>query len=940
MFERFTDRARRVIVLAQQEARDLNHNYIGTEHILLGLIQEGEGVAAKALESMGINLEDVRREVIDIIGRGSQPHTGHVPFTPRAKKVLELALREGLQMGHKYIGTEFLLLGLIREGEGVAAQVLIKLGADLPRVRQQVIQLLSGYEGGDGQNPEVAEGQGSGPSLAGAGSSQGGMGGPRGGGGERSNSLVLDQFGRNLTAAAKEGKLDPVVGRDKEIERIMQVLSRRTKNNPVLIGEPGVGKTAVVEGLALDIANGKVPETLKDKQVYSLDLGSLVAGSRYRGDFEERLKKVLKEINQRGDIILFIDEIHTLVGAGAAEGAIDAASLLKPKLARGELQTIGATTLDEYRKHIEKDAALERRFQPVQVDEPSIDDTILILKGLRDRYEAHHRVSYTDDALAAAANLSDRYINDRFLPDKAVDLLDEAGARMRIKRMTAPKGLRDVDDRIADVRKEKEAAIDAQDFEKAAGLRDTERKLGEERAEKEKQWRSGELEDIAEVGEEQIADVLAHWTGIPVFKLTESESSRLLNMEEELHKRIIGQDDAVKAVSRAIRRTRAGLKDPRRPSGSFIFAGPSGVGKTELSKALAEFLFGEEDALIQVDMGEFHDRFTASRLFGAPPGYVGYEEGGQLTEKVRRKPFSVVLFDEIEKAHKEIYNTLLQVLEEGRLTDGQGRNVDFKNTVLIFTSNLGTSDISKAVGIGFTGDSSTDADAQYERMKNKVHDELKKHFRPEFLNRIDEIVVFHQLTQEQIVEMVELLTQRLEKNLAAQDMGIELSDAAKNLLAARGFDPVLGARPLRRTLQREIEDVLSEKILFGEIGAGEIIEVDVTNWDGKTDSPRDYENAELTFTPKPKPLPEETFGDLDEDDVRDIAPEDGQEDVQIRATTPPESTDPESGPDASGSDSVVDADADADADTGGAAGTDTLEPPRGDESDGDDGEKA
>ncbi|MCT1452201.1 ATP-dependent Clp protease ATP-binding subunit [Corynebacterium sp. p3-SID1145] len=949
MFERFTDRARRVIVLAQQEARDLNHNYIGTEHILLGLIQEGEGVAAKALESMGINLEDVRREVIDIIGRGTQPHTGHVPFTPRAKKVLELALREGLQMGHKYIGTEFLLLGLIREGEGVAAQVLIKLGADLPRVRQQVIQLLSGYEGGDGQNPEVAEGQGSGPSLAGAGSSQGGLGGPRGGGGERSNSLVLDQFGRNLTAAAKEGKLDPVVGRDKEIERIMQVLSRRTKNNPVLIGEPGVGKTAVVEGLALDIANGKVPETLKDKQVYSLDLGSLVAGSRYRGDFEERLKKVLKEINQRGDIILFIDEIHTLVGAGAAEGAIDAASLLKPKLARGELQTIGATTLDEYRKHIEKDAALERRFQPVQVDEPSIDDTILILKGLRDRYEAHHRVSYTDDALAAAANLSDRYINDRFLPDKAVDLLDEAGARMRIKRMTAPKGLREVDDRIADVRKEKEAAIDAQDFEKAAGLRDTERKLGEERAEKEKQWRSGELEDIAEVGEEQIADVLANWTGIPVFKLTESESSRLLNMEEELHKRIIGQDDAVKAVSRAIRRTRAGLKDPRRPSGSFIFAGPSGVGKTELSKALAEFLFGEEDALIQVDMGEFHDRFTASRLFGAPPGYVGYEEGGQLTEKVRRKPFSVVLFDEIEKAHKEIYNTLLQVLEEGRLTDGQGRNVDFKNTVLIFTSNLGTSDISKAVGIGFTGDSATDADAQYERMKNKVHDELKKHFRPEFLNRIDEIVVFHQLTQEQIVEMVELLVTRLEKNLAAQDMGIELSDAAKNLLAARGFDPVLGARPLRRTLQREIEDVLSEKILFGEIGAGEIIEVDVKNWDGKTDSPRDYESAEFTFTPKPKPLPEDTFGDLDEDDVRDIAPQDGQEDVQIRATIPPDPTDSD---DSDGSDET-----ETTSFGGGdeATGTDTLEPPRESEgdgneeadgpkpddlSDGDDGEKA
>ena len=895
MFERFTDRARRVIVLAQQEARDLNHNYIGTEHILLGLIQEGEGVAAKALESMGINLDDVRREVEEIIGRGTQPHTGHVPFTPRAKKVLELSLREGLQMGHKYIGTEFLLLGLIREGEGVAAQVLTKLGADLPRVRQQVIQLLSGYEGGEGQNPESPEGpQASGMTGAGAGPSIGGMGGPRGGG-ERSNSLVLDQFGRNLTAAAKEGKLDPVVGRDKEIERIMQVLSRRTKNNPVLIGEPGVGKTAVVEGLALDIANGNVPETLKDKQVYSLDLGSLVAGSRYRGDFEERLKKVLKEINQRGDIILFIDEIHTLVGAGAAEGAIDAASLLKPKLARGELQTIGATTLDEYRKHIEKDAALERRFQPVQVDEPSVEDTIQILKGLRDRYEAHHRVSYTDDALAAAANLSDRYINDRFLPDKAVDLLDEAGARMRIKRMTQPEGLREVDDRIQEVRREKEAAIDAQDFEKAAGLRDTERKLGEERAEKEKKWRTGELEGIAEVGEEQIADVLANWTGIPVFKLTESESSRLLHMEDELHKRIIGQDEAVRAVSRAIRRTRAGLKDPKRPSGSFIFAGPSGVGKTELSKALAEFLFGDEDSLIQVDMGEFHDRFTASRLFGAPPGYVGYEEGGQLTEKVRRKPFSVVLFDEIEKAHKEIYNTLLQVLEEGHVTDGQGRMVDFKNTVLIFTSNLGTSDISKAVGLGFSGSNATDSDAQYERMKQKVHDELKKHFRPEFLNRIDEIVVFHQLTQEQIVQMVELLAGRLEKNLAAQDMGIELSSDAKNLLATRGFDPVLGARPLRRTIQREIEDVLSEKILFGEIGAGEIIEVDVKNWDGKTESPRDYEKAEFTFTPKPKPLPAETFAGLDEDEVRDIAPKETPEEelVSVRETNAPADGDSE-----------------------------------------------
>ncbi|WP_018024851.1 ATP-dependent Clp protease ATP-binding subunit [Corynebacterium ulceribovis] len=823
MFERFTDRARRVIVLAQDEARSLNHNYIGTEHILLGLIHEGEGVAAKALESMGISLDAVRSEVEELIGKGAQPPSGHIPFTPRAKKVLEYSLREALQLGHKYIGTEHILLGLIREGEGVAAQVLVKLGADLPRVRQQVIQLLSGYEG-----PEAETGQtGSEKRTVGATS------GPRvAEGNERSNSLVLDQFGRNLTQAARDGKLDPVVGREKEIERIMQVLSRRTKNNPVLIGEPGVGKTAVVEGLAQDIVNGNVPETLKDKQLYSLDLGSLVAGSRYRGDFEERLKKVLKEINQRGDIILFIDEIHTLVGAGAAEGAIDAASLLKPKLARGELQTIGATTIEEYRKHIEKDAALERRFQPVNVPEPSVEDSIEILKGLRDKYEAHHRVSITDAALAAAAHLSSRYINDRFLPDKAVDLIDEAGARMRIKRMTAPPELREVDDQIAEVRREKEAAIDNQDFEKAAGLRDTERKLTEERAEKEKQWRAGDLDAVAEVDEEQIAEVLGTWTGIPVFKLTEEESERLLRMEDELHKRIIGQDDAVKAVSRAIRRTRAGLKDPKRPAGSFIFAGPSGVGKTELSKALAEFLFGDEDALIQIDMGEYHDRFTASRLFGAPPGYVGYEEGGQLTEKVRRKPFSIVLFDEIEKAHKEIYNTLLQVLEEGRLTDSQGRAVDFKNTILIFTSNLGTKNISKAVGLGFSGVGEMDEEGQYQRMKDKVDDELKKHFRPEFLNRIDEIVVFKQLNQQQIVQMVDLMLDRVSNQLAVKDMGLEVSEQAKNLLAKRGFDPVLGARPLRRAIQREIEDQLSEKILYGEFGAGEIVQVDVENWDG------------------------------------------------------------------------------------------------------------
>ncbi|RAV34967.1 ATP-dependent Clp protease ATP-binding subunit [Corynebacterium heidelbergense] len=846
MFERFTDRARRVVVLAQEEARALNHNYIGTEHVLLGLIQEGEGVAAKALESMGISLEAVRTEVKEIIGQGGHPPTGYIPFTPRAKKVLELALREALQLGHKYIGTEHILLGLIREGEGVAAQVLVKLGADLSRVRQQVIQLLSGYEGGE---QEEAPDE---PATAGVGP---GSDAPTSKIGQKSNSLVLDQFGRNLTQAAKDGKLDPVVGREKEIERVMQVLSRRTKNNPVLIGEPGVGKTAVVEGLALDIVNGRVPETLKDKQLYSLDLGSLVAGSRYRGDFEERLKKVLKEINQRGDIILFIDEIHTLVGAGAAEGAIDAASILKPKLARGELQTIGATTLDEYRKHIEKDAALERRFQPVTVPEPSVEHAIEILKGLRDRYEAHHRVSITDGALTAAAQLADRYINDRFLPDKAVDLIDEAGARMRIKRMTAPKSIQEVDDKIAAVRRNKEAAIDAQDFEKAAALRDDERKLGEERAEKERAWRAGELEEVAEVGEEQIAEVLGNWTGIPVFKLTEEESSRLLRMEDELHKRIIGQDDAVKAVSRAIRRTRAGLKDPKRPSGSFIFAGPSGVGKTELSKALAEFLFGEDDALIQVDMSEFHDRFTASRLFGAPPGYVGYDEGGQLTEKVRRKPFSVVLFDEIEKAHQEIYNTLLQVLEDGRLTDGQGRVVDFKNTVLIFTSNLGTRDISKAVGMGFSNSGEADEETQYKRMKVKVNDELKKHFRPEFLNRIDDVVVFHQLTRDQIITMVDLLLKRVSKALAQKDMAIELTDKAKALLAKKGFDPVLGARPLRRTIQREIEDQLSERILFGEIGAGEIVTVDVENWDGKSAK---TEEAEFVFGTKPKPHPEKT----------------------------------------------------------------------------------
>src|SRR6187397_2986959 len=651
MFERFTDRARRVVVLAQEEARMLNHNYIGTEHILLGLIHEGEGVAAKALESLNISLEAVRQQVEEIIGQGQAAPTGHIPFTPRAKKVLELSLREALQLGHNYIGTEHILLGLIREGEGVAAQVLQKLGADLNRVRQTVIQLLSGYTGGKGE--QVAAG---GTAEA-----------PQGG------SAVLDQFGRNLTQSAREGKLDPVIGREKEIERVMQVLSRRTKNNPVLIGEPGVGKTAVVEGLAQGIVKGEVPETLKDKQLYTLDLGSLVAGSRYRGDFEERLKKVLKEIRTRGDIILFIDELHTLVGAGAAEGAIDAASILKPMLARGELQTIGATTLDEYRKHLEKDAALERRFQPIKVEEPTVAHTIEILKGLRDRYEAHHRVTITDQALVAAANLADRYISDRHLPDKAIDLIDEAGSRLRIRRMQAPPDYRELEDEIAKVRREKESAIEAQQFERAAKLRDREKELLEQRSSKEQEWRAEGVDLFNEVNEESIAEVLALWTGIPVYKLTEEETAKLLRMAEELHKRVVGQNDAIKAVSQAIRRTRAGLKDPKRPSGSFIFLGPSGVGKTETAKALAEFLFGDESAMIQLDMSEYMEKHTVSRLVGSPPGYVGYEEGGQLTEAVRRKPFSVVLFDEIEKAHPDVFNTLLQILEDGRLTDAQGR---------------------------------------------------------------------------------------------------------------------------------------------------------------------------------------------------------------------------------------------------------------------------
>jgi ATP-dependent Clp protease ATP-binding subunit ClpC len=794
--------------LAQEEARFLNHNYIGTEHILLGLLNEGEGIAAQALESLDIDLASVRDEVVKIIGQGQQSPSGHIPFTPRAKKVLELSLREALQLGHNYIGTEHILLGLIREGEGVAAQVLQQLGAELQKVRQTVIQLLSGPGGSEEQQPKAA-----------------GSGGRES---SSSGSTVLDQFGRNLTQSAREGILDPVIGRAREIERVMQILSRRTKNNPVLIGEPGVGKTAIVEGLAQRIVSDDVPENLKGKNLYTLDLGALVAGSRYRGDFEERLKKVLKEIKSRGDIVLFIDEIHTLVGAGAAEGAIDAASILKPMLARGELQTVGATTLEEYRKYLEKDSALERRFQPVQVEEPSLTDTIDILMGLKDRYEQHHSVRFTDQAIVSAANLADRYLADRFLPDKAIDLIDEAGSRMRIHRKSDIPEIIEIDGKLAGVRRNKTEAVSGENYERAANLRDEERSLLLERAEQE----AASDESGWVIDEEEIAEVLAQWTGIPVHRLTEEETARLVHMEDELHKRIIGQHDAIQAVSKAIRRTRAGLKDPRRPSGSFIFLGPSGVGKTETAKALTEFLFGKEDALIQLDMSEYMVKHTVSRLVGSPPGYVGYDEGGQLTEAVRRKPFSVVLFDEIEKAHPDVFNTLLQILEEGRLTDAQGRTVDFKNTVIIMTSNLGTRDLHKK-SVGFHME---DQEMNYEHMKERVTDELKKHFRPEFINRLDEIIVFHELEMDELKLIVDLMLTRVRDQLANQHLDLALTDDAKEFLGTQGYDPELGARPLRRAIKRLLEDPLSERVLLGEFKAGTTILVGL-----------DSENQELSF---------------------------------------------------------------------------------------------
>jgi ATP-dependent Clp protease ATP-binding subunit ClpC len=820
VFERFTERARQVVVLAQDEARALKHNYIGTEHILLGLLREEEGLAARVLESLDITVEEVRAQVARIVGQGDEVTTGQIPFTPRAKKVLELALREALSLGHNYIGTEHILLGLVRENEGVAARILLDFDADAEKIRNEIIRMLSG-----------------------PGRRQGGTSGATSEKGK--SSKLLDQFGRNLTKQASEGKLDPVVGRQTEIERVMQILSRRTKNNPVLIGEPGVGKTAVVEGLASRISAGQVPDLLKNKQIYTLDLAALVAGSKYRGEFEERLKKVMKEITQRGDIILFIDELHNLVGAGAAEGAIDAASILKPALARGELQTIGATTLDEYRKYLERDAALERRFQQIRVEEPSTDDTVQILRGLRDRYEAHHRCKITDEALEAAATLASRYIQDRHLPDKAIDLVDEAASRMRIKTMTAPPRYRELEEEIEKVRKDKEDSIENQEFEKAASLRDKERKLTQKKRELEDQWRDSEQTEQPSIGEDEIADIVSMWTGIPVFKLTEAESQRLVRMEEELHKRVIGQDAAIVAVSKSIRRARAGIKDPKRPTGSFIFLGPSGVGKTELARTLAEFLFGDEDAMIQIDMSEYMEKHAVSRLVGSPPGYIGYDEGGQLTEAVRRKPYSVVLFDEIEKAHPDVFNILLQILEDGKLTDSQGRKVDFRNVIVIMTSNIGSASISKNVSLGFT--LSNEDGLSYDDMKTRVMGDLKKVFRPELLNRIDEIIVFPKLTKEEILQIVDLLMNRLRVQMAEHEVTIELTDEAKDLLVDKGWDPTMGARPLRRAIQRYIEDPLADFVLGRQLEPGSTILV----------ARKNDEEADITVLP---PSPPEVIG--------------------------------------------------------------------------------
>ena len=818
MFERFTEKAIKVIMLAQEEARRLGHNFVGTEQILLGLIGEGTGVAAKVLKSMGVNLKDARIEVEKIIGRGSGFVAVEIPFTPRAKRVLELSLEEARQLGHNYIGTEHLLLGLIREGEGVAARVLENLGVDLAKVRTQVIRML-------GETAEVTAG--------------GGGGGAKG----STKTPTLDEFGNNLTQLASESKLDPVVGRHNEIDRVIQILGRRTKNNPVLIGEPGVGKTAIAEGLAQRIQQGDIPDILEDKRVLTLDIGLLVAGTKYRGEFEERLKKIMEEIKSAGNVILVIDEVHTLIGAGAAEGAIDAANILKPALARGELQCIGATTLDEYRKHIERDAALERRFQPVNVGEPSIDDTIEILRGLRERYEQHHRLKITDEALVAAATLGDRYISDRFLPDKAIDLIDEAGSRVRLMNSKLPPEAKEVDKELRTIQKDKEDAVRDQDFAKAGELREKEVELREKIRALMQNTRSasegGSAEESAGsipavidttpmVNEEDIAHIVASWTGVPVQKLTESESVKLLNMEETLHQRLIGQDEAVKAVSKAIRRARVGLKNPNRPIASFIFSGPTGVGKTELTKALATYFFGSEEAMIRLDMSEFMERHTVSKLIGSPPGYVGFNEGGQLTEAVRRRPYTVVLFDEIEKAHPDVFNLLLQLLEDGRLTDSKGRTVDFKNTLVIMTSNIGSKVIEKGGGgLGFEFSGESAEDSQYTRIRSLVNEELKQYFRPEFLNRLDEIIVFRQLNREEVKEIAEIMLKEVFGRMGEKGITLTVSDAFKERLVEEGYNPAYGARPLRRAVMRLLEDSLAEEVLTGRIKDGDHAEVDV-----------------------------------------------------------------------------------------------------------------
>ncbi|CAM3937610.1 ATP-dependent protease ATP-binding subunit ClpC [Mesobacillus zeae] len=797
MFGRFTERAQKVLALAQEEAIRLGHSNIGTEHILLGLVREGEGIAAKALYGLGLGAEKIQKEVENLIGRGEEgAQTIH--YTPRAKKVIELSMDEARKLGHSYVGTEHILLGLIREGEGVAARVLNNLGVSLNKARQQVLQLLGSNETSGGQ----------------------------GGGSANANTPTLDSLARDLTAIAREGSLDPVIGRSKEIQRVIEVLSRRTKNNPVLIGEPGVGKTAIAEGLAQQIVNNEVPEILRDKRVMTLDMGTVVAGTKYRGEFEDRLKKVMDEIRQAGNIILFIDELHTLIGAGGAEGAIDASNILKPSLARGELQCIGATTLDEYRKYIEKDAALERRFQPITVDEPTAEESIQILKGLRDRYEAHHRVSITDEAIDAAVKFSDRYISDRFLPDKAIDLIDEAGSKVRLRSYTTPPNLKELEMKLEEVRKEKDASVQSQEFEKAASLRDTEQRLREQLDNTKKTWKEKQGKENSEVTVEDIAHVVSSWTGVPVSKLAQTETDKLLKLEEILHSRLIGQEEAVKAVSKAVRRARAGLKDPKRPIGSFIFLGPTGVGKTELARALAESMFGDEDAMIRIDMSEYMEKHSTSRLVGSPPGYVGYDEGGQLTEKVRRKPYSVILLDEIEKAHPDVFNILLQVLEDGRLTDSKGRTVDFRNTVLILTSNVGAEALKRNKYVGFN---IQDGEQDYKDMKGKVMEELKKAFRPEFLNRIDEIIVFHALEKEHLKKIVTLMSDQLVKRLEEQDIHLELTEAAKVKISEEGYDPEYGARPLRRAIQKHIEDQLSEELLKGTVLTGQNVLIDVEN---------------------------------------------------------------------------------------------------------------